>query len=317
MKILPISIVIPTMNRPEALERTLSSIISWESIPAEIIVVDQSSSLEINKENKKNVDRIGSLCKTLYFHLDIPSSTVSRNLGFKHASQNIVLFSDDDVDIFCNTLQVLYNDMENNKTAMVAGVNKKYSNSNGLLGYFTGRKSWINRNRGYVTKAIYSRYPAKQFSGIVSTQWAAGFYFSIKKNLAEEGNVFFDEKLTGYAYAEDLDYTYSYYKFVKKKGLNCIIDSEVVVDHLVSNEYREIGRNTILRQMVNRRYLSYKHFSWDSRMACIWSDFAAYIQMCLKGNKKTANMIKDAIKICWKHRKQIKNGHELWNLYSL
>ena len=41
-QIRPISVLIPTMNRPEALKRTIQSFLNGTAIPSQIIVVDQS-----------------------------------------------------------------------------------------------------------------------------------------------------------------------------------------------------------------------------------------------------------------------------------
>lgn len=43
---LPISVIIPTMNRPESLDRTLKCIAEAADVPQQIVVVDQSQNEE-------------------------------------------------------------------------------------------------------------------------------------------------------------------------------------------------------------------------------------------------------------------------------
>ena len=56
--ILPITVLIPTMNRPQTLKRTLNKYLDSECLPAQIVVVDQSTSEEIAAEIKRLVEEI-------------------------------------------------------------------------------------------------------------------------------------------------------------------------------------------------------------------------------------------------------------------
>ena len=52
--VLPISIVIPTMNRPNALRRTIENLMNKNHIPNQIVIIDQSTSNEDQQGNQKN-----------------------------------------------------------------------------------------------------------------------------------------------------------------------------------------------------------------------------------------------------------------------
>ena len=54
--ILPISVLIPTMNRPESLERTLKKYMSAKFVPAQIVVVDQSVKKDVVQRLLKLID---------------------------------------------------------------------------------------------------------------------------------------------------------------------------------------------------------------------------------------------------------------------
>lgn len=59
--ILPISVIIPTMNRPESLDRTLKSISEASDLPQQIVVVDQSCEASVQDSNRKMLQNILTL----------------------------------------------------------------------------------------------------------------------------------------------------------------------------------------------------------------------------------------------------------------
>ena len=83
-----ISIVIPTINRYEDLENTLSDLNKQVGVDFEIIVVDQTD----------NAQRVEG-ANVRYVHVQEKSASHARNVGLAEAKNNIVLFLDDDVRI--------------------------------------------------------------------------------------------------------------------------------------------------------------------------------------------------------------------------
>ena len=112
---------------------------------------------------------------------------------------------------------------------------------------------------------------------------------------------------TSYAYAEDLDFSYSYFKHASVEGLKCILDDRIVVEHRVSMEWRVPPRKSTLMLIINREYLSYKHHMglW-SRILIRWSNFGEFIIRVVK--KARAKDIFDAQRICNAHRKELALG---------
>jgi glycosyltransferase involved in cell wall biosynthesis len=92
---LPISAVVPTMNRAAVLRRALESLNTQSALPAEIIVVDASSGEETR-----------NLCKTVneaaghnihWIRASAPGGATQRNQGVAVASQPVIWFFDDDI----------------------------------------------------------------------------------------------------------------------------------------------------------------------------------------------------------------------------
>ena len=303
--ILPISVLIPTMNRAESLKRTLLSYLSASHIPAQIVVVDQS-----RDEMSKSV--VGGLITEFpevdieYIYQKVPSTTLSRNTAMSRAENDILVFSDDDIDVYGDTLKKLYNLMVNERIAMIAGLNDEDNGKTSSIGYLWGTKSFMKRHKGYVTKSMLGRYPDRVV-GQVETEWAMGYFFSVKKSLLEKWSICWDEKMTSYAYAEDLDLTYSYYKKAKKEGLECLLDEDIHVRHLVSKEYRVPTIKSTYAYVLNRAYLSYKHkMGICSRIAMAWCDFGKIIEKTIK-KEKPEDLI-SARRYLRKHKKEIKQG---------
>lgn len=296
------------MNRPNSLKRTIDKMLASSTCPSEIIVVDQTQEKEKQKEIEKFVKETkveGMRC--CYFYQQEPSSTKARNYGIRKATKKILVFSDDDVDVERHTFENLETIFSDKKIALVAGLDSNMIKSRGNpLGYFFGTKSWRKRKIGHVTLSMLGRFPVVM-QDIVETEWAMGYFFAVRRELVNQWNLQFDENLTSYAYAEDLDFSYSYYKQAKKNGLKCVISSKIVVNHLGSLEYRIPSAKAIYVYVINREYLSYKHNKNRlSRLATRWTNFWMYI-----GNLKqpsVAKLYRKAQACCDQMRHDLRNG---------
>ena len=107
MKKLPISVLIPTLNRPKSLENTLNNYLEAEYIPSQVIVVDQSTN-KIDQINIKNmVEKYSDITEIIYVYQEFPSSTKARNMAMKYAREEIIIYSDDDVEVYKDTISIL------------------------------------------------------------------------------------------------------------------------------------------------------------------------------------------------------------------
>ena len=204
--------------------------------------------------------------------------------------------------------------MQNEKIAMIGGIDENTEKSKSKIGYLFGTKSYKLRAVGHVTKSVLGRYP-NDVVGEVETQWAMGYFFAIKKSLKDEWNIDWDEKLISYGYPEDLDFSFSYYKKADELGLSCILSDKVKVRHLVSKEYRTASYKSTVMYVINREYLSYKHkMGLFSLIANRWANFGEFLKRILKNNKPF-----DLVKAQWYcdlHRNDIKKGILHYELYN-
>lgn len=305
--ILPISVIIPTMNRPESLDRTLKCIAEATDVPQQIVVVDQSQNEETQELNKAVLAKYNKIKSQVYEYQQITSLTKARNLGLSLATSEILVFSDDDVDtpafIFSNIASL----MQDEKVAMIAGLDDLTQQSKTNIGYFLGTKSYVNRKIGYVTSSMLSRYPDNVTSQI-ETQWAQGYFFVVRKSCLNRWQIRWDENLTSYAYAEDLDFSYAYYKQAKKEGLRCILDPSVHVKHLATLEYREPCTKSTYMYIVNRKYLAHKHrMGFIGVLGRNWCEFWRFVERVV-GRKEPKTFLK-AYLCKFKYGKEINAGN--------
>jgi Predicted glycosyltransferases len=253
-----------------------------DDIPSQIVIVDQSTEQKNREQIKYLVESYKTVIQIIYLYQELPSLTKARNNAIKEAVYDIIICSDDDIDVYNDTLHNLFTLAQNPQIAMMAAIDINSLKKSSYLSYLCGTKSFKNRKIGHVTLSMLGRYPDK-IIGEIETQWAMGYFFVIRKSLIETWKLSWDEKLTGYAYAEDLDFSYRYYNKAKENGMRCILSDKIRVSHLVSNEYRTPSKTSTYMYVINRAYLSYKHhMGLKSLFAMGWCDFWKLIQRILK-----------------------------------
>lgn len=304
--ILPISVLIPTMNRPDSLERTLKKYMCAKYIPAQIVVVDQSEEKEVADRNREVLKNVTNDIEWKYIYQEEPSLTKARNKAMKVAKNEVVVCSDDDIDVYDDTLINVYNVMNHKNISMIAGLDDNTVLSKSKIGCLLGFKSLKNIHIGHVTNSMFGKFPDK-VDEETNTMWAMGFFFVIRKSLVDKWNLQWDENLKSYAYAEDLDFSFSYYKKSKEENYKCIMTTKVRVLHLASQEYRTPSRKHMFMYVLNRYYLSNKHhMGWKSIISMrLTNSIMVIFQKLNGGNPKD---LKDAMKYLKHHTREIKKG---------
>jgi len=139
-----VSIIIPTHNRKDKLQRLLKSILISTYKNIEIIVVDDASSdgtFEfVNKYSKKNKKITIIRNKINLF------AAGSKNVGQKNASGEFIAFIDDDNVVDKKMIKELVTVLiENNEIGEVGPVNFNYNNKNLILFTKSTRNMWTTK----------------------------------------------------------------------------------------------------------------------------------------------------------------------------
>lgn len=258
-----VSLIVPTMNRPETIKSFLAQINSLDCAdsPDEIILIDQSLvPLDLAKlDSKLPVKSV---------HQEVQSLTRARNLGLSHSKCEIIIFSDDDVFIPSGVISNIRKEMASGKTGLIAGIDLNTKSSSRILSYLTLSKSFHKRNIGHVTKSVLGRFP-NTYNEITHTEWAMGYFFAVRKSLIIRSGILFDETLKGYGYAEDLDFSYRYCRYVNDLGYSTYFNSNVAVYHQGSLEYRQPSIKSVRMFVYYRYYLSQKLFNSFSSLLSV------------------------------------------------
>ena len=273
-----ITVVIPTYNRPGVLKNTVESYLAGRVLPRQIVVVDQTPEPfdPATIPDKRGVE-LGVV------HSTTPSLTLARNIGARASSNDVILFSDDDIIVDEDSIAVLADAMANGDLALVAGVDIAENGVHGsptqsglardVVGMLLGmKKPW--RKDGYVVRAsMRGRYPMP-VSRRVATEWAMGYFFCVRRSLMERWGVWFDEGMTRYAYAEDLDFSMRYCACAERAGLSCVLEPAIYVHHLASTEWRTPSDEAVGYFVANRRRIARKVYPgrWWYLLTMGWFD---------------------------------------------
>lgn len=304
--ILPVSVLIPTMNRPNSLKNTLKSYLEADYIPAQIVVVDQSND-EFKNEVKSIVTGFDTSCNMNYIYQSTPSLTKARNNAVTHATEEIIICSDDDVEVRSYTVNAVNSLMQDETVALIAGMDDFFKQKLSKVGFVLGTRSFIRRNKGHITHSMLGRYPERVDSEI-NTEWAMGFFFAIRRSLLKKWNICWDEKLVSYGYPEDLDFSSRYCKRAAAEGLKCILHKDVYIKHMQSQEYRIPSAKNTAMYVINRYYLHYKNKGVKTSVAAMmWCDLWKTVERAVK-RERPGDMLK-AYKMYHKVKKQLKSGN--------
>jgi glycosyltransferase involved in cell wall biosynthesis len=210
-----ISVIIPTYNRTNDLERCLRSVLAQSISPTEVIVIDNGYIYE----TRKTVEKMESLfssrgIKLKYIKNNENSLTVAKNIGILQSSGDIISFLDDDLIL------------DSNYYREVTKVYETIPNALGVAGYIEHRQV----KRGIASKILdaYKRIffisikgdskfrvlPSlgntySDRSGVISCEWLSGAS-TYKRNILKIVKP--DENLKKYCWNEDLDLSYRIYK---------------------------------------------------------------------------------------------------------
>lgn len=108
MSLLPVSTIIPTINRRGRLRQTLASLLAQEVRPAEIILIDASPVPVTANSLADLLAGVAPAPRLVCLIAAEKGAAVQRNQGVAAATQPYILFADDDVDLEPGCLATLW-----------------------------------------------------------------------------------------------------------------------------------------------------------------------------------------------------------------
>ena len=287
------SVLIPTCNRQNDLKHCLESILRQDLYPAEIIIVDDAElggefiDCWKNKLASSNINLI-------YYRKDLVkekrSSSISRNIGFDLAKENICFVLDDDLrleDYFFSKIMAVWK--EDNKLLGVGGViiNNRQKNFlekvyNKLFG-LDAALLWDINQRGF--QSWDDKIEKIQTAFYVHGGACAYDKEAVKK--IGEFTVFGG----GREALEDVDFCWR----AKLAGYYFLIEPQARVFHAHSASGRENEFITGYKESLNRKIIWQKfgQKGLGGLVSFYWANFGWIFRQILKGKiKKTLGLIR-------------------------
>ena len=244
-----LALIIPTRNRVELLVKLLQSIQNQNIRPAQIIIVDGS-----DQPIQKKIEGYLSSSDT-YIHVSPPSLTRQRNAGVRQIRPDITIvgFLDDDIEFMPDTVEKLLSFWENGSKNL-GGTQFNIINNprrNPVVGFLTRLFSIDCTVPG---KVLHSGFVSAEIplTRDIKTEWLCGGATVWRRDILSRFH--FDEWYAGWAYQEDIDFSYT---VSKNHDLYFIVDSKVYHNPPPYNKIKNVSLGKMA--VMNRYYFVKKH----------------------------------------------------------
>lgn len=260
-----LSIVIPTLDRLEPLCQTLESIARQSKLPEEIIVIDQSRTLEPKQAVEKAWQALPHSDKIILKYLiktGLSGSSEARNVGIDLASSEVILFLDDDVILEPDFLERVLEPYSDESVGGVGGVITNYDPPawpDRILRTIFFRGPFFDSRQQFYWNAAKLRH-----SGPSAIDRLGGGLMSFRRNVCQ--TVRFDLNFTGYSLGEDVDFSYNV-----SRRWKVLIHPQARLIHLRSPGTRP-KTDWRLHEMRSYAYLYRKNWAtgFKNRLAFLW-----------------------------------------------
>ncbi|MDX6693584.1 MAG: hypothetical protein QOF02_1187 [Blastocatellia bacterium] len=285
--LLPVSALVPTLDRRVALGRMLKSLARQSAQPAELIVLDASEGDETERLCASAIP--GLLTKLVYHRATEKGAATQRNQAARYATQPNVLFLDDDIIFLEDCLKQLWEALDSD--AQLGGVNAMITNQR----YFPpGRVSRTlfqlldgNKRESYAGKCIgpaFNLLPEEkeELPSCVAVEWLNTTCALYRR--AALPDPIFPEQFKGYSYLEDVALSLTVgrkWKLANARHARIFHDSQPA-------DYKNKTMKMAKMELVNRHYvmtqvLGRRRFSDYAKLALLETFFAASSLVSLRG----------------------------------
>jgi glycosyltransferase involved in cell wall biosynthesis len=261
-----LSVIIPTMNRANVLERALQSIVkqSLSNQAYEVIVVDNGST-DDTKAIVNNFDE--HIENLVYIYDENPGLHVGRHRGLLAAKADILVYADDDIEALPTWLEGILESFENQSVVLVGGKN--------IPNFESTPPDWILEMWGKGSnQKILGHLSILDFGDEVqeiSPFYVFGCNFSIRKHILLEAGGFHPDGMPQELIRYRGDGETHVSQYIYDKGYKTIYNPKASVYHLVSEgrmtkEYfKQRAYNqgvsdsyTAIRNEQRRRFLKFR-----------------------------------------------------------
>jgi GT2 family glycosyltransferase len=258
--------VIATRNRPGDLRDTVASVAAQTVLPAELCIVDSSDETPTRPEIEELCAGVG--LSLTYVHPAPRGLTVQRNVGIDRTKGDPVFFIDDDVALAPDCHERVL-DVYAEWGSKIGGVRAtpvrpaRPALATRIYRRIFGIGGWWPESSGKVRRGFYAEGISDSV-GVRKIEYMNGWFMSYRREVFDHER--FDEALSGYAYKEDIDFSYRvsrHHTLVQTPHARC--------DHLKSDSARMSSHQLQRMNLANQFYLHRKLMPQTTRnKAALW-----------------------------------------------
>jgi GT2 family glycosyltransferase len=265
----PSAFVVATRNRPASLLDSVRSLLAQTVLPRELCIVDSSAETPARAEIERMCSEAG--IDLVYVHPSPPGLPRQRNIGIAHTAGDPVFFTDDDVVMAPDAHEAALAEYERWGPEL-GGVRSspldphRPAKAVVLLRRLFGLGGWWPDASGRVRGGFFGEN-ANALAEPKPVEFFPGPFFSFRREVFEHER--FDEELEGYAFKEDIDFSYR----VWKRGYLLVQTPKARVQHLRVGEDRLSPYDLQRMWLGNQFYLHRKNMpqTLTNRAALWWA----------------------------------------------
>ena len=259
--------VIATRNRPDHLLDAVRSLLDQTVLPLELCIVDASDEPPARAE-------IERLCAAVdvrldYVHPAPRGLTIQRNLGIDRTTGNPVFLMDDDVWMAPDAHEEILAEYDRwgPELGGVRGAALRPPQARALSVLWRrlfGLDGWSPEASGRVRPGFFTDAVTSS-AGVRRVEFFNGWFMSYRREVFEHER--FDERLAGYAFKEDADFSYR----VTKRGYVLVQTPKALIDHLKTPSQRLSPFDSQRMNLANQLYLHRKNMPQTPKhKAALW-----------------------------------------------
>lgn len=276
------TVIIPTRNRPELLDRTVKVILEQFNSTDEIIIVDSSDS-------PSESELVNGSSRIRYIRTEIKSAAAQRNIGIEQIStSDHVFFLDDDVvppqDYFLKCIRLLKETGAVGVSGLAINPNAKKFREvpSGISGLLHKIFLLDSKKDGVLLKSGINIPLRKLDDGFSQTDWLIGCSAWCFNSI---GDTRFENDFKGQSLAEDVIFSIR----MGMKG-TLITDSRIILAHDESPIERPANFEFWEMWILNRwRLIKVAKFGWAGVLAYWWANLGQaliFILLILKSESE-------------------------------
>jgi len=251
-----LSVIIPTRNRANLLQKALQSIVyqTFDKQKFEVLVIDNGST----DNTKQVVESFATEIPHLhYFYIETPGLHNGRHKGLKEAKADILIYADDDIEAFPTWLEAIYESFRDKDVVLVGGKNlpKFEIEPPEWLSLLWNRKTYLGNTVSYLSILDFGDEKL-----VIDPMYVWGCNFSVRKKIVYDAGGFHPDAMPNELIKYRGDGESHISNFVKTQGYIAVYEPKASVYHFVAADRMttKYFKHRAFLQAISDSYTKYR-----------------------------------------------------------